>query len=119
MRTMHIDRQGWSVFAEDLTRRHRGWIVDMEIYDPASGTRRESKRSPFHEMSIETRLDTGTLLLSIGDQTATFSHWVNRLRAVWIEQRDDGLPEAVSLESENGERTLLKFGRIPVSRQLC
>lgn len=118
MKTRHIDRNRWTSFAEDLTSRHRGWIVDMEIFDPASGTRREARKSPLHEMSIETRRDTGTLLVSVGDETATFSHWVNRLRSVWLEQNDEGFPEAISLESESGERTLVRFERIPAARQL-
>ena len=119
MRTVFIERPQWASFAEDLTTHHRGWIVDMEIYDPASGIRKESRRCPLHEIAIETRIgDHGTLFLSVGDQSATLSHWVNRLSSVWLEQSDDGLPEAVELESESGERTLLSFPRIPVSRQL-
>jgi hypothetical protein len=118
MRTRHIDRSLWTRFAEDLTSSHQGWIVDMEIFDSANDIRRESRRSPLHEMAIENRLDAGTLFLSVGDETATFSHWVNRLCNVWVEQNDEGLPEAVQLESESGERTLLRFSRIPAARQL-
>lgn len=118
MITKCIARDQWTDFAEELMHRHRGWIVEMEILDPAQGVRRHTHRSPLHEVMIDTRSETGTLFLSVGDDAGRYSHWVNRLRAVWFEQSDDGMPGAVEIETEFGERTILTFERIPSSRQL-
>ncbi|MDX1583207.1 MAG: DUF5335 family protein [Thermoanaerobaculia bacterium] len=118
MVTRCIRRERWSSFAEELIGRHRGWIVQMEIFDSSRGIRQHADRSPLHEVMIDMRDDEGTLFLSVGDDTGRLSHWVNRLRSVWFESTDDGLPGALEIETEFGERTIVRFERVPPSRQL-
>src|SRR5262245_5846842 len=101
MMTREIPRDSWKEFFEEFSRRHAGWLVDVETLGPG-GSRTEARQSPLEE--IAARLDEDRVVVRLGEET----HQISRPQRIEVEE-DRGAERALEIRSASGESTRVSF----------
>jgi Family of unknown function (DUF5335) len=103
MTTREIPREKWKEFFEGFSRRHEGWLVDVETLG-AGGARPDARQSPLD--GIAESPDGDRIEIRFGASGG--SHEIPRPRRIDVEE-DRGAERALRIRSESGESTRLSF----------
>lgn len=108
-RTQEIPRRRWPAFFEEFSRRHDGWLVDVEELIAERGAQREISGLPFHGASAIAS-PRPSVAIEVGRGADDhIAHRIEDCRRVWVEILEGGAEAAVEIESAGGRRTLLEF----------
>lgn len=110
MRTVEIPREAWAQTLNEFTAIHEGWLVSLDVLDPAIGAQPEIDNLPLLGVSAD-RVDRGGTIMisaacSVGEHITHTIHGATRL---YIERREDGADVALQIESADGVKTILRF----------
>ena len=111
MRTQEISEKEWTQFFDNFSRKHEGWIVNLEIFGPEIGAQVEERELALegitHEWD-ETEGNTITIMIGVKSDDH-ITHSVTGPTQVSLEQTDEGADVALAIKSGDGVTTLLRF----------
>jgi len=108
-RTQEIPRRRWKAFFEEFSRRHEGWLIDVEELMGDRGAQKEVSGLPFHGASA-TAAPWASVVIEAGRGPEDhIEHRIEGSRRIWVESLSGGAEAAVEIESAGGRRTLLEF----------
>ena len=107
--TREIPREEWPRFFDEFSRRHRGWLVSIEIFG-ALGAQVEANQRPLNGIVAEERKGSFVIEILTGSALGeTLTHTVARPTRVQVEETGEGAEAAVQIESKDEGRTLVRF----------
>jgi hypothetical protein len=110
METREIPRESWIEFLDGFSRRHEGWLVDVEVLGGV-GAQTEAHDRPFEGISSEH--EGRRIAITLGPSDRPAEHVIESPSHVRV-QENQGADLALQIESSGGETTLLSFrSRVP------
>jgi hypothetical protein len=110
MQTVEIPPHLWTARLDEFTRMHERWLVSLDVFDAGGGVRRQMHDLPLLGVSAERVAEAGTIVVSAGRSFAEhITHIVQGVTRVSIERTDEGADAALTLESSNAAKTVLRF----------
>jgi len=91
-------------FFDAFSRRHEGWLVNVEVFGPA-GAQREASELPLSGIIADR--DGRHIAINLGPSNRA-THVVAEPSRVRVEE-DAGADRALQIESSSGETTLVSF----------
>lgn len=110
MPTQEIPGHEWASFFDGFSRRHRGWLVTIEVLQPELGDQVQVRNLPLEGIAVEAN-EVGEFDITImagSSPDARISHTVSAPRRVWLKQDEHGGDEALNIEAFGG-MVLLRF----------
>lgn len=108
MTTREIPRNEWTSFFDGFSRRHEGWLTTVQVLGRI-GAQVEAKELPLRGVSAD-RDEASTIAVIVGQSPEQeVTHQIRSPSHVRVEESDAGAEEAVQIQSEVGETTLLTF----------
>lgn len=107
MATREIPPDSWIKFFDEFSRRHEGWLVDVQVLGPL-GAQREAENRPLEGISAA----HGNKDISIAtiQNDKIVEHFIIKPSHVLVEEEEgDGGESAIEIESSDGEKTLVTF----------
>jgi hypothetical protein len=103
--TREIPPDSWIAFFDEFSRRHRGWLVDVEVLG-SLGAQFEAEQLPLQGISA----GHGNKDISISLETSgkIVEHFVAHPASVRVEE-SGGAEGAIQIESAAGETTLVSY----------
>ncbi len=115
METRTIAPNGYQSFFDSLSRIYQGSSATLELLANDLGAQHEVDEQPLRGISYDrSGID---LYLTAGDGTHLV-HRIARPKRVQVEENDEGLIEAVAIESDGDPRAVLSFHSPVASRLL-
>ena len=108
MPTEEIGSKCWRSFFEDLSRDHEGSPATVEVLGRL-GAQRVADELPLIGIVVDEPSHGGSLSILLGHADDTLTHTISKPAHVEVERTDEGVDEAVEIESDDGEKTLLTF----------
>jgi Family of unknown function (DUF5335) len=106
MATRDLPRESWKEFFDGFSRRHQGWLVDVEVLGSDIGAQLEAEDLPLEGISADhDNKDISIALLRDGKIT---EHFVTRPQQVRVEE-EGGAEVAIEIESSSGPTTIVTF----------
>jgi hypothetical protein len=111
MQTREIPKNKWTGFFDSFSRKHEGWLVDLEIFGPEIGAQVEQRQLALEGITDEWDEVTGnTIIIMIGGKSDDhITHSITHPTSVSLEQTDGGADVALAIKSSDGTTTLLRF----------
>jgi uncharacterized protein DUF5335 len=111
MTTQEISREEWPAFFDTFSRQHEGWLATLEIFAPDVGAQEEAHELPLEGISISSEgKGNDAIAISLGKiPEGHVTHTIVKPEHVWLEQTSGGANAALEIESENENKTLLRF----------
>ena len=111
MQTRQIPKSKWPEFFDRFSRRHEGWLVKLEIFNPDLGAQVQETGLVLQGLTDEWDEAEGhTIMVMIGSEPdAHITHSINNPTEVSVEQTDEGVDAALSIKSADGTTALLSF----------
>ena len=115
MLAKEIARNEWPRFFDRLTRLHNGAIVNVNVTGVQFGCQNAIIEQPLRGISTDRR----DVLIHIGARRRLdhVGHRVPDVRAVRVQQTDEGAVAALDLDGSDGTRTVVRF-RSPMLDEL-
>jgi len=107
MRNRHVPRPEWRAFFDAFSHRYEGWLVTVRVLHPRFGSQIEASEIPLE--GIVAADDAAEISLHLGRAGNSIEHDIRSPREVWVEVSPEGAEEAVSVESEDGTKTIIEF----------
>ena len=108
-----IPRKRWNKFFDDFSRKHEGWIVTLEVLGSDLGDQDQAAGLPLSGISADLKDRESRIEIIVGGKPeAHLTHIIEGPKRIWVEESDEGLHEAVEVESEDGTATLVRFHRV-------
>lgn len=111
MQTKEIPKNEWTGFFDSFSRKHEGWLVNLEIFGPEIGAQVEERQLALEGITEEwDEVEGNTIMIMTGvklDDHVT--HSITHPTAVSLEQTDEGADAALAIKSDDGTTTLLRF----------
>jgi hypothetical protein len=132
MSSQKIPREHWVKFFNDFSKKHMGWITNVELMGKDIGDQLEASGLPLVAISADLKDGEHSIEISLGGQPDSyFTHIINTPQAVEFEpaepepgvNEEGGVKghEALEVTSADGTITLVTFRYLvpePVERQL-
>jgi hypothetical protein len=106
MPTQKIDREEWVEFFDQFSRRHRGWLITLEVMAPDLGDQIQVRELPLEGITAELKASGDEIEIIAGNLDAHLSHTIARPARVWIKRTEEGADETLEIESESGAALL-------------
>ena len=116
MRNRLIPQAEWFRFLTDFSRRHRGEAATVRVLNSKIGSQVEAQGLPLE--GIETVAHGfGPIAIFLGSAPpeANIEHLVQEPQQVWLECSEEGVEEALDIESVDGTKTLIQLA--PAARE--
>ena len=107
-RTEDIPRKHWLKYLDEFSKRHDGWLVDVEELMGERGAQREATALPFRGATAVLEPPSVTIELG-GDPSDHVEHRIEAPEHIWIESLAGGAEAALEIESAGGRKTLMAF----------
>jgi hypothetical protein len=108
-RTEEIPRKKWPRYFDDFSRRHDGWLVDVQELMGDRGAQREATALPFRGATAVLDPRPG-LTIELGRGAADHvEHRIDAPERVWVESLAGGAEAALEIESAGGRKTVIAF----------
>ena len=105
-----IPRQEWVTQLNAFTRTYEGWLVSLDVFARNAARQREFENVPLLGVSADRLNHDGTIAISVAwSRSEHLTHIVRTVTGVTLETRPDGVPMALSIESLDRTRTVLRF----------
>jgi hypothetical protein len=112
MGTKEITREEWKSFFDAFSKQHEGWIVTVEVLTSEIGDQEEATRLPLVGISADVK-GASRIDVSVGGRAdAHVTHVIDGPERVWVAEREDGILDALEIESGAGRRTIVSFRRV-------
>ena len=109
MPTFQIPRSEWPRQLNEFTAIHEGWLLSLEVLDPEIGAQPEFENLPLLGISADRASDLGAISVTVSRPSGEhFTHLMNGVERIWIDQTEDGADAALEIESDR-TRTILRF----------
>jgi hypothetical protein len=111
MQTHEIPSSDWSNFLNNLSRRHEGEDVTVEVQGADFGAQTEARDARLVGITFDPKDSIGEeidVMVRCNNQ-AHVMHAVAHPSHVRLAQADNGTDEALQLEDEDGRTTLVRF----------
>ena len=106
MATRDIPRESWKEFFDGFSRRHQGWLVDVEVLGTDIGAQLEAEDLPLEGISADHKnKDISIALLRDGKIT---EHFVTQPERVRLEE-EGGAEVAIEIDSATQASTIVTF----------
>jgi len=111
MRTQEIPKNEWTIFFDSFSRKHQGWLVNLEIFGNEIGAQVEERELALEGITHESDEKEGnTIRIMTGVKADDhITHSITRPTQVSLEQTDEGADAALAMKSADGVTTLLRF----------
>jgi hypothetical protein len=105
METREIPRESWIEFLDGFSRRHEGWLVNVEVLG-AAGAQTEARERPLEGVSA----DPGgrRIAITLGPSERLTEHFVESPSHVRVLERG-GADLSLQIETSGGDTTLVTF----------
>lgn len=104
--TREIPPESWIDFFDEFSRRHQGWLVDVEILGPL-GAQYEAEQVPLQGISADHANKDISISLALPTNKIV-EHFVLHPAKVRVEEQG-GAEGAIQIESSEGQTTLVSF----------
>lgn len=111
MQTKEIPKNEWSGFFDSFSRKHNGWLVNVEILGLEIGAQVEQRELALKGITNEGDEVEGNTIVIMTSAKAEghITHSITHPTAVSLEQTDEGADAALAIKSDDGITTLLRF----------
>jgi hypothetical protein len=111
MRTQEIPKKEWTEFFDNFSRKHEGWVVNLEIFGNEIGAQVEERELALEGITGEWDEKEGNtiMIMTGGKPDDHITHSITRPTQVSLEQTDEGADAALAIKSGDGVTTLLRF----------
>ena len=111
MQTKEIRKNEWTEFFDSFSRKHEGWLVNLEIFGPEIGAQVEQRELALEGITDEwDDVEGNTIIIMTGVKPDDhITHSITHPTAVSLEQTDEGADAALAIKSDDGTTTLLRF----------
>ena len=109
MRSQEIPSSQWVPFFNDLSKRHQGDHVTIELMGRDIGDQSESQDQEFVGIVVDPPTGACKIEVMAGDPGANVSHEIAHPIHVRLARSDDGRDAALEIESDSGPSTLVRF----------
>ena len=111
MQTKEIPENEWSGFFDSFSRKHEGWLVNVEIFGLEIGAQAEQRHMALEGITDEWDEVEGNTIIIMTDAKPEghITHSITHPTAVSLEQTDEGADAALAIKSNDGATTLLRF----------
>ena len=111
MQTKEIQQTEWPAFFDNFSRRHKGSLVNLEIFGSEIGDQIEGRELSLEGITAERDKEEGTLLaIMVGAKPDDhITHRIARPIQVSLEQTDEGVAAALAIKATDGTTALLRF----------
>jgi len=111
MKTKEIPKNEWAEFFDGFSRKHEGWLVNVEILGPEIGAQVEVRETPLAGITDEWHeVEGNTIMIMTGAKPeGHMTHSISHPMSVSLEQTDAGADAALAIKSNDGTTTLLRF----------
>lgn len=111
MQTREIPKNEWTKFFDSFSRKHEGWLVNLEIFGPEIGAQVEQQHLALEGITDEwDEVGGNTIMIMTGAKPDDhITHSITHPTAVSLEQTDEGADAALAIKSNDGTTTLLRF----------
>ena len=111
MKTKEIPKNEWAEFFDGFSRKHEGWLVNVEILGPEIGAQVEVREMPLAGITDEWHeVEGNTIMIMTGAKPeGHMTHSISHPMSVSLEQTDAGADAALAIKSNDGTTTLLRF----------
>lgn len=112
MKSEEIPHDQWQTFLDDLSRRHQGEKISIQLMAPDLGSQVEADQLPLLGITADKKDIRGEVIEVIagGRPSPDVNHVVERPTHVRVAITDDGSEQAVEIESETQPTVLVSFG---------
>lgn len=105
-----IKKEKWGKFLETLSRRRFEWKTKIEVLSPEFGDQILSDSLPLNGITMETKADTVTIDISVGENTESHqTHTIESPTRIAFLSADSGHGDIIDMEQKNGTKTLITF----------
>jgi hypothetical protein len=111
MKTKEIPKNEWTGFFDSFSRKHEGWLVNLEIFGPEIGSQVEERELALDGITDEwDETEGNTIMIMTGVKPDDhITHSISHPIQVSLEQTDEGADAALAIKSGDGVTTLLRF----------
>ena len=110
MQSHEIPSEQWVPFLDDLSKRHQGEQVTVELIGREIGDQQAARDQSLLGITVDPPSGAFKIDVIMGDRTGiNMSHEIAHPIHVRLAQSDDGRDAALEIESDNGPRTLVRF----------
>jgi hypothetical protein len=111
MRTRQIPKSEWPTFLDHFSRKHEGWLVKLEIFNPDLGAQLEGTGLALQGLTDEWDEAGGnTIMIMAGNEPDNHvTHSIMNPTEVSLEHTEGGADVALSIKSADGITALLSF----------
>jgi hypothetical protein len=111
MQTHEIPDNKWIPFLNDLSKRHQGENVTVELIGRDVGDQTGAQDHALLGITVDPPTGSCKIEIMAGGPRglANISHEIAHPIHVRLAQRDDGADAALEIESDNGPSTLVRF----------
>jgi hypothetical protein len=110
MRSQEIPGDQWIPFFNELSRRHQGDHVSIELLGRDIGDQHEAADQELLGITVDPPTGACKIQVMAGELAgANISHEIAHPIHVRLAQSDDGKDEALEIESDGGPSTLVRF----------
>ena len=112
MRSHEIPQNQWIPFFNELSKRHQGDHVTVELMGRDIGDQREAQDQALLGITVDPPTGACKIDVMMGDAGGVnIAHEIAHPIHVRLAQNDDGRDAAVEIESDSGPATLVRFIR--------
>jgi hypothetical protein len=115
MQTRTISPDRYKTFFDSLSRIYQGSTATLEFLSEDLGAQHEIDEQPLSGFSYDA---SGLELFFIARDGSHLVHRIARPKRIEFEERDDGLVEALAIDSDGDPRAVLRFHPPVASRLL-
>ncbi len=118
MQTQEIPNEQWGPFLDNITRRHEGEPVSIEVQGKDLGAQEQASGVRLIGITFDPKDSIGDEIevMVRNDVNAHLMHAITHPAHVRIARTDDGADAALQVESRDGPTTLVRFD-MPPSQQ--
>jgi hypothetical protein len=103
--TREIPPESWAEFFDAFSRRHQGWLVDVDILGPL-GAQHEARQLPLQGISADHA--NKDISIALAPPGKIVEHFVLHPVSVRVEE-EKGAEGAIQIQSSDGVTTLVSF----------
>ncbi|HKY26771.1 MAG TPA: DUF5335 family protein [Pyrinomonadaceae bacterium] len=111
MITQQIPKAEWPAFFDSFSRKHQGWLVNMQILGPNVGAQMQEEELALEGITDEwDEVEGNKIIIMTGAKPDDhITHSISRPTEVSLEQTDEGADVALEIKAADGNTALLQF----------
>ena len=110
MQSREIPSEQWIGFFNDLSKRHQGDHVTIELMGRDIGDQREAQDQALLGITVDPPTGACKVEVMVGNDASTnIAHEIAHPIHVRLAKADDGRDAALEIESDSGPATLVRF----------